>query len=76
MDNFSLFPLHEMDNPETENLDPSRRDRVHIPPDLRQSNCPLNDSKILKWYLQVTTKNKLWLKRPAAFTALPPNRVF
>ena len=32
MDNFSLFPLHELDNPETENLDPSRRDRVHIPP--------------------------------------------
>ena len=32
MDNFSLFPLHELDNPETENLDPSRKDRVHIPP--------------------------------------------
>jgi glutamate synthase (NADPH/NADH) small chain len=32
MDNFSLFPLHELENPETENLDPSRRDRVHIPP--------------------------------------------
>jgi glutamate synthase (NADPH/NADH) small chain len=32
MDTFSLFPLHEMDDPETANLDPTRTERVHIPP--------------------------------------------
>jgi glutamate synthase (NADPH) small chain len=32
MDTFSLFPLHELDNPETFYLDPSREERVHIPP--------------------------------------------
>ncbi len=32
MDNFLLFPKHESDNPETISLDPSRKDRVHIPP--------------------------------------------
>jgi glutamate synthase (NADPH/NADH) small chain len=32
MDTFSLFPLHELDDPETIDLDPSRPERVHIPP--------------------------------------------
>jgi glutamate synthase (NADPH/NADH) small chain len=32
MDTFSLFPLHESDDPETSYLDPSRSERVHIPP--------------------------------------------
>jgi hypothetical protein len=32
MDTFSLFPLHELDDPETFSLNPSRRERVHIPP--------------------------------------------
>ena len=32
MDTFSLFPLHEEENPETFYLDPTRAERVHIPP--------------------------------------------
>jgi glutamate synthase (NADPH/NADH) small chain len=32
METFSLFPLHESDDPETYDLDPSRPERVHIPP--------------------------------------------
>jgi glutamate synthase (NADPH/NADH) small chain len=32
MDTFTLFPLNESDNPETFSLDPTRGDRVHIPP--------------------------------------------
>jgi glutamate synthase (NADPH) small chain len=32
MDTFSLFPLHEEENPETFYLDPSQLERVHIPP--------------------------------------------
>jgi glutamate synthase (NADPH) small chain len=32
MDKFLLFPLHELDDPETFYLDPSRVERVHIPP--------------------------------------------
>lgn len=32
MDKFSLFPLNEMDNPDTFYLDPDREERVHIPP--------------------------------------------
>ena len=32
MDTFSLFPLHELDDPETIYLDPTRVERVHIPP--------------------------------------------
>jgi glutamate synthase (NADPH/NADH) small chain len=32
MDTFSLFPLHELDDPETSNLDPDRNERVLIPP--------------------------------------------
>ncbi len=31
MDTFSLFPHHEMDDPETFYLDPTRAERVHIP---------------------------------------------
>jgi glutamate synthase (NADPH/NADH) small chain len=32
MDTFTLFPLHELDDPETINLDPSREERIHIRP--------------------------------------------
>ncbi len=32
MDTFSLFPLHEMEDPDTISLDPSRPERVHIQP--------------------------------------------
>jgi len=32
MDKFSLFPLHELDDPDTSYLDPTREERVHIPP--------------------------------------------
>src|SRR5512143_904950 len=32
MDTFSLFPLHQLDDPETASLDPTRTERVHIPP--------------------------------------------
>jgi glutamate synthase (NADPH/NADH) small chain len=32
METFSLFELHEEENPETFYLDPSRTERVHIPP--------------------------------------------
>jgi glutamate synthase (NADPH/NADH) small chain len=32
MENFSLFPLHELDDPEKFDLDPSPAERVHIPP--------------------------------------------
>ena len=32
MDNFSLFPRNGLDDPDTLSLDPSRKDRVHIPP--------------------------------------------
>jgi len=45
MDTFSLFPLHELDNPETIHLDPDRTERVHIPPDRRRNNCPLSGLK-------------------------------
>lgn len=32
MDTFSLFPLHQLDDPDTAYLDPTRTERVHIPP--------------------------------------------
>jgi len=32
METFSLFPLHELDDPETFDLNPDRVERVHIPP--------------------------------------------
>ena len=32
MDTFALFPLNEPDNPETSSLEPTRAERVHIPP--------------------------------------------
>ncbi len=32
MDKFTLFPLHELDDPDTLYLDPTREERVHIPP--------------------------------------------
>ncbi len=32
METFSLFELHEEENPETFYLDPTRAERVHIPP--------------------------------------------
>lgn len=32
METFSLFPLHMLDDPDTASLDPTRTERVHIPP--------------------------------------------
>jgi glutamate synthase (NADPH) small chain len=40
METFSIFPLHELDNPETMYLDPDRAERVHIPPGAPPEQSP------------------------------------
>jgi len=52
MDNFLLFPQHGLDDPETINLDPSRKARVHIPPGPPPEQLP---SKRLKNFQMVFT---------------------
>ncbi len=41
MDTFSLFPLHEPEDPDTTSLDPGRRERVHIPPGAPPEQHPM-----------------------------------